>query len=87
MGVTDIVSVREHCPDVEAKIVRLESIARDCGKYCVWGQKPEGRIEVAETGPLCSSCDRRATAGGFVTLVAEGRRTTNGEGAHDRTDR
>jgi hypothetical protein len=69
MGVTDIVSVREHCPDVEAKIVRLESIARDCGKYCVWGQKPEGRIEVAETGPLCSSCDRRATAGGFVTVT------------------
>lgn len=51
--------IRQHAPDVAEQIDRLASIAKSCGKPCVWGQRPAGTIDVAETGPLCSSCDQR----------------------------
>lgn len=60
--------IREHCPDVSAEIDRLTEIAKVCGKPCVWGQRPAGDVAVAETGPLCSSCDRRAAASGLIVI-------------------
>jgi 3'-phosphoadenosine 5'-phosphosulfate sulfotransferase (PAPS reductase)/FAD synthetase len=60
--------IREHCPDVSAEIERLTEIAASCGKPCVWGQRPAGQTAIAETGPLCSSCDRRAAASGLLVI-------------------
>lgn len=59
--------IREHAPDVESEIVRLTAVARDCGKHCEWGTRPQrgGTIVVSPTGPLCSSCDQRAAACGI----------------------
>jgi hypothetical protein len=61
-------AIREHAPDVAKEIDRLTAIAARCRKPCVWGQRPRGKATVAQTGPLCSSCDQRAAAGGFVTI-------------------
>lgn len=58
--------IRQFAPDVAAEIDRLAAIAAQHGKPCRWGERPAGKIEVAETGPLCTSCDYRASAGGFV---------------------
>jgi 3'-phosphoadenosine 5'-phosphosulfate sulfotransferase (PAPS reductase)/FAD synthetase len=60
--------IRQHCPDVSAEIDRLAEIAASCGKPCVWGQRPAGQTAIAETGPLCSSCDRRAAASGLLVI-------------------
>lgn len=61
--------IREHAPDVEAEIVRLTAIAKECGTHCEWGTRPTpGTRMVAETGPMCSSCDRRAAANG-ITII------------------
>jgi len=32
--------IREHCPDVDRELCRLEEIAREAGKPCKWGHKP-----------------------------------------------
>lgn len=58
-------TIREHVPDVSAEIDRLSGVAAACGKPCVWGERPPGKIAVLETGPMCSGCDRRAAANGI----------------------
>jgi len=62
--------IKEHSPDVDIEIERLTVIARDCGKPCIWGVRPHTIIRVAETGPMCSSCDQRAASIG-IQVVAE----------------
>jgi hypothetical protein len=57
-------ALRQHAPDVAAEIDRLAIVAKESGKPCVWGQRPISG-EVAQTGPMCSSCDQRAAAAGF----------------------
>src|SRR5207302_209048 len=57
--------VREIVPDVAAEIDRLSVIAKQCGKPCVWGQKPTDDKGVIQTGPLCTSCDVRARQAGL----------------------
>ncbi len=58
---------REHAPEVGREIDRLTIIAKECGMPCEWGKRPQnGEKTAASTGPLCSSCDRRALAAGFV---------------------
>lgn len=62
-------AIREHAPDVDAEITRLEAIARECGTPCIWGIRPHSQgSEVALTGPMCSSCDRRASAAGIIVV-------------------
>lgn len=57
--------IRRHAPDVAEEIDTLADIARAAGKPCQWGTRPQkGRIVVAATGPLCSSCDQRLAACG-----------------------
>lgn len=66
--------IRQVCPDVDAEIVRLEALVEADGvieeRNRKWGYrgKDSGRkpIEVADTGPLCSNCDRKAAAAGIV---------------------
>lgn len=60
--------IKHYCPDVAAEIDRLAEIARECGKPCVWGTRPDQSkgVVVAESGPLCSTCDLRAHAAGVV---------------------
>lgn len=60
--------IRQHAPDVAAEIDRLAVIARECGTHDKWGTRPDGRkgIAVVQSGPLCSSCDRRAEAAGII---------------------
>jgi 3'-phosphoadenosine 5'-phosphosulfate sulfotransferase (PAPS reductase)/FAD synthetase len=58
--------IRQHCPDVDEEITRLQAIAVQHGQHFTWGQRPSGDVAVAETGPLCSSCDRRAAAAGIL---------------------
>lgn len=60
--------IRQHAPDVAAEIDRLTVIAQECGAHAKWGTRPDKKkgIVVAETGPLCSSCDRRAEAAGLL---------------------
>lgn len=62
--------VRQIVPDVAEEIDRLTVIAKANGKPCVWGKRPQrvypGQLELAYTGPLCTSCDQRAMAGGFM---------------------
>jgi hypothetical protein len=62
--------IREIVPDVAAEIDRLAILAEQHGKHSVWGTRPkrcvENQMELALTGPLCTSCDRRAQAGGFM---------------------
>jgi 3'-phosphoadenosine 5'-phosphosulfate sulfotransferase (PAPS reductase)/FAD synthetase len=61
-------AIREHAPDVATEIDRLKTVAIECGKPCVWGQKPQGSVSVEPTGPLCVGCDRRATMSGVVQI-------------------
>lgn len=59
--------IRQYAPDVAAEIDRLSVIARECGTHDVWGvakKKMKSPI-LSETGPLCSSCDKRAYFAGF----------------------
>lgn len=63
------------CPEVYAEIKRLEGVAKECGineESAKWGYRSSNRkpIEVVETGPLCSSCDRKAQAAGVVFVTA-----------------
>lgn len=58
--------IRHHCPDVAEEIDRLTVIARECGTWDRWGQRPTKGEEAAESGPLCSSCDVRARLAGVV---------------------
>lgn len=60
--------LREHAPEVAQEIARLTVIATECGKPNQWGCRPSGKVTVEPTGPLCSSCDRRAVAAGVVTI-------------------
>ena len=58
--------IREHAPDVEEEIVRLTEIAKECGTHCEWGTRPPKDAKIAvQSGPLCSSCDRRAAVSGI----------------------
>jgi len=61
--------IRQFAPDVAAEIDRLSVIAEANGKHCVWGTRPprasKKQLKLEFTGPLCSSCDQRAMAGGF----------------------
>jgi 3'-phosphoadenosine 5'-phosphosulfate sulfotransferase (PAPS reductase)/FAD synthetase len=69
----EIQMVRQFVPDVAQEIDRLAIIAKDCGKHCTWGTRPDKRkgIVAAPTGPLCNSCDVRATAAGlFLTELS-----------------
>ena len=60
-------AIKEHAPDVELEIQRLTVIAKECGKHCVWGTRPpKDKAKAVESGPLCSSCDRRAGAAGLM---------------------
>jgi 3'-phosphoadenosine 5'-phosphosulfate sulfotransferase (PAPS reductase)/FAD synthetase len=63
-------AIKEHVPDVEVEIARLTEIAVACGKPCVWGQRPAGKVAVGTTGPMCSGCDRRAAATGIQIVTA-----------------
>lgn len=60
--------IRVHAPDVAAEIDRLAGIARECGKHDVWGTRPDKTkgLVVSRTGPLCSSCDVRASFAGLL---------------------
>lgn len=66
--------VRQIVPDVAEEIDRLAVIAKANGKHHVWGTRPKrcikGQLELGFTGPLCTSCDQRAMAGGFVVQEA-----------------
>lgn len=65
----EIEAVRQFAPDVAAEIDRLAVIAKECGTHCVWGTRPaKDQAPVAETGPLCTSCDRRAANAGIVVV-------------------
>lgn len=62
--------IRQHAPDVAKEIDRLALIARGCGTHDQWGTRPpkDCKLNLAETGPMCSSCDQRAMASGIVLL-------------------
>lgn len=64
----EIAMIRKYAPDVAEEIDRLTQIATECGKHNTWGTRPDRKkgIVVAQTGPLCSSCDVRAMAAGIV---------------------
>lgn len=65
----EIELVRRWVPDVAEEIDRLAGIAADIGKPCVWGVRPPDEpkgLAVVGTGPLCTSCDRKAAAAGVV---------------------
>jgi 3'-phosphoadenosine 5'-phosphosulfate sulfotransferase (PAPS reductase)/FAD synthetase len=60
--------IRQIVPDVAIEIERLQKIARECGTPCNWGVRPDWEKGFVKslTGPLCSSCDRRAMAAGII---------------------
>lgn len=60
--------IRRYAPDVAAEIDRLTVIAQQCGKHSAWGTRPDRRkgIVISQTGPLCNSCDIRATQAGII---------------------
>lgn len=58
--------IRQVCPDVAQEIDRLACIAKECGTKCVWGPTPKKGTTIAPTGPLCSTCDRKAAAAGLI---------------------
>jgi len=62
--------IKEFAPDVDRKITRLEVIAKECGieeRNCTWGYRKGRKVEeVVETGPMCNSCDRKASAAGII---------------------
>lgn len=64
--------IREICPDVAAEIDRLTAIAKECGTHCEWGKRKPGEkgVVTVQTGPLCSSCDRKAAAAGVLFELA-----------------
>lgn len=64
----EIALVRRWAPDVADEIDRLAAIAHQLGKPDVWGVRPDRRkgIVVAKSGPLCNSCDTRATSAGII---------------------
>jgi len=64
----EIAMIRQYAPDVAEEIDRLAVIAKQCGKHAVWGTRPDRRkgVVVAQTGPLCNSCDARAMAAGII---------------------
>ena len=62
--------IREHAPEVGQEIDRLAVIARKAGKPCVWGVRPTKGLQVTPTGPMCSSCDRRAASLGIQVVTA-----------------
>jgi 3'-phosphoadenosine 5'-phosphosulfate sulfotransferase (PAPS reductase)/FAD synthetase len=61
-------AIRQYAPDVAKEIDRLAVVARECGKPCTWGQKPERCSTVDPAGPLCVGCDRRAAASGIIEV-------------------
>ena len=61
--------IRQHCPDVAQEIERLQEIAKECGKPCIWGVRPAKPEKIAQTGPMCSSCDQRLAASGVEFLA------------------
>lgn len=65
----ELEAIREVCPDVAVEIDRLCGVARSCGKpeaACTYGgPRRPGKMEVLETGPLCTSCDNKAAAAGI----------------------
>jgi 3'-phosphoadenosine 5'-phosphosulfate sulfotransferase (PAPS reductase)/FAD synthetase len=65
--------IRHHCPDVAAEIDRLAVIANECGKHAAWGTRPprETGLVPVKSGPLCSTCDRRAYAAGLLFDACE----------------
>lgn len=65
----EIDRVRRHAPDVAAEIDRLAAIAGEAGKHAVWGTRPPSQkkgLVVAESGPLCSTCEHKARAAGLL---------------------
>lgn len=58
-------AINEHAPDVGEEIDRLTVIARDRKVPCRWGHRPDGKVVVARTGEMCSSCDLRAVRFGI----------------------
>lgn len=59
---------REHAPEVVEKIDRLAVMCRERNLPCEWGKRPEGKLVLAETGPMCTSCDYKLAAQGAVIL-------------------
>jgi hypothetical protein len=65
--------IKEYVPDVFTKICELTQIANP--KYAKWGSARGTGEVVIESGPLCSSCDFRATKAGLIirdTRITEG---------------
>ena len=61
--------IQQFAPDVATEIARLEQIAKECGRVqCRWGKRQPGENGqvIVRTGPLCSSCDRKAAAAGVL---------------------
>lgn len=60
--------IRRYAPDVAQEIDRLAVIAKACGKHSVWGTRPDRRkgVVIAQTGPLCNSCDIRSMQAGII---------------------
>lgn len=76
----EIELIRRYAPDVAAEIDRLSEIAIANGKHAVWGTRPDGKkgTVIVETGPLCQSCDYRASAAG-IQFGEVTRRALDGE--------
>lgn len=64
----ELTMIRKYAPDVAEEIDRLTVIAKECGKHCVWGTRPDRKkgVVTVSTGPLCNSCDARAMAAGII---------------------
>lgn len=65
----EIERIKAHVPDVAEEIARLTEVAKAAGTHSEWGTRPKGQrkgLVMAETGPLCSSCDIRASNAGIV---------------------
>lgn len=60
--------IRFYAPDVADEIDRLSAIAKESETPCVWGVRADGRkgLIVAQTGPLCTSCDIKAKFSGLL---------------------
>lgn len=64
----EISMIRCYAPDVAEEIDRLTEIAKAHGQPSVWGTRPDKKsgVVVAQTGPLCNSCDYRARQAGVM---------------------
>lgn len=64
----EIALIRRYAPDVAEEIDRLTILAETAGTHARWGERPDRRrgLVRAKTGPLCTSCDRRAAAAGLL---------------------